>query len=52
VSFPNSASPAIAAFVGPVYEIYGAGVLTESFAAHVKEAVAAMVGDDTSKGTA
>lgn len=34
-------SPHLAAFVGPVYEIYGEGVLTEAFATRVREAVAA-----------
>ena len=32
------ASPAIASYVGPVYEILGEGIFTESFAAHLREA--------------
>ncbi|HEX9642956.1 MAG TPA: hypothetical protein VGC11_03010 [Acidimicrobiia bacterium] len=48
---PELCGPAIVAFVAPVFEIYGDGALTESFAALVEEAVAAMVDDGTSKGT-
>jgi AcrR family transcriptional regulator len=36
--------PAIAAYAGPVYEIYGSGFFTEAFAAQTREALAGMAG--------
>ena len=40
-------SPQLAGFVGPIYEIYGDGVLTDAFATQVQEAFAALDGVPT-----
>jgi hypothetical protein len=42
--------PAFAAYAGPAYEILGAGLFTEAFAAHVHDALAGMTGPN--EGTA
>lgn len=42
------ANPAIAAYVGPAYEIFGDGILTEEYAAHLQEAFTADVGAEES----
>jgi AcrR family transcriptional regulator len=36
--------PSIAAYAGPIYQIYGEGVFTEAFAARTQEALAGMAG--------
>lgn len=35
----------VAAYAGPVYEIYGDGILTDAFAVHARESLAAMAGE-------
>ncbi|MFV1971718.1 MAG: TetR/AcrR family transcriptional regulator [Acidimicrobiia bacterium] len=37
-------NPSIAAYAGPIYEIYGGGVFTEAFAARTQEVLAGMAG--------
>jgi AcrR family transcriptional regulator len=43
--------PAIASYVGPVYEILSDGVFTESFGAHFRATFAGAVGGDEQKGS-
>ncbi len=38
-------NPSIAAYAGPIYEIYGGGVFTEAFAARTQEALVGMAGE-------
>lgn len=46
---PNvGANPAIAAYLGPTYEILGNGIFTEEYAAHLQDAFAAHVGAEES----